>query len=298
MRNSYGYLWTPPLVSHSRFTVFGFHFLFHCDNRLSFHETRQAQAQAAADTKRMNLQLRQSLFESEFSMTFPSTFKSSRSRAAFSEHRSRLYLPREDPLSINLRGAGRAIRARASEELPVVFADGRTSLSDAETARLVRSLRVALPRNLSLTKRARPRPSLSSAAQHSPTSSARSPQAVVRAQLLQVRRRECASLVFSAADSAAAVERSLRRRNFLQRFAVGSSYSMTHTPSSSIFPPGSPTIATDAPTVASARLYGITGSSACITPRHADTLNKLLRQLLDDVLFKLSAFVAYCTAHV
>ena len=245
----------------------------------------------------MNLHLRQSLFESEFSMTFPSTYKCSRSRAAFSEYSSRLYLPREDPLSVNLRGAGRAIRTKASEELPVVFADGRTSLSDAETARLVRSLRVALPRNLSLTKRARPHLSLSSTSQHSPTSSARSPQAVVRAQLLQVRRRECSSLVFSAADSAGAVERSLRRRNFLQRFAVGSSYSMTHTPASasSIFPPGSPTVAVDTPTVASARLYGITGSSACITPRHADTLNKLLQQLLDDLLFKLSTLLSCCT---
>ena len=247
----------------------------------------------------MNLQLRQSLFASEFSMTFPSTYayKSSRSRAAFSVAASRLYLPREDPLSINLRGAGRAIRTKAAEELPVVFADGRTSLSDAESTRLLRSLGVALPRNLLLTKRARPHLSLSSASQYSPTSSARSPQAVVRAQLLQVHRRECASLVFSAADSAAAVEHSLRRRNFLQRFAVGSSYSMTHTPASasSIFSPGSPTIAIDTPTVASARLYGITGSSACVTPRHADTLNKLLRQLLDDLLFKLSAFLSCST---
>ena len=121
----------------------------------------------------MNLQLRQSLFESEFSMTFPSTYaysyKSSRSRAAFSECSSRLYLPREDPLSVNLRGAGRTIRTKASEELPLVFADGRTSLSDAETTRLVRSLRVALPRNLSLAKRARPHLSLSSSSQHSPT---------------------------------------------------------------------------------------------------------------------------------
>lgn len=268
-------------------------------NRITFHEISSQPHSGDGDAKRLNLQLRQSLFESEFAMTFPSTYKSSKNRAAIESYkRLHSYLPREDSLAMNLRGAGRAVRGKTSDELSVVYADGRTSLSDAETNRLARSLRLALARNLSLLRRARTHLSLSSPSQHSPTSGtrARTPQAVVRSQLLQVRLREksSSSLVFSAADSAVAVERSLRRRNFLQRFAVGSSSSMTHAPVS-IFSPGSSTVAaSDAPTVASARLYGITGATACITPRHADTLSKLLQQLLDDLLFKLSAgfFVA------
>ena len=217
--------------------------------------------------------------------------------ANLAKHNKRqVYLSRCETFAMYLKGVPRANRLPLGSGHPGHL--GHTShsrgapsaMSNVSTElQTMEQLGLCLRKNVRAVLTAKP------AAQYSrmtPRSSAMNVRSQLRYMRLKYAATPYASLAFTPADSAAIMQKSSRRRNFLGRFVVGRtghpSGAGTPTTSSNEAPNLSNGVSADANT--SMPLYGLTGATAAITPKHLDLLHRILSQLFEDLLLKLGMF--------